>query len=220
MTAMNTRDAYSMVLEHHPQLIHINGKTCTGKSTFASGLTADCNYRVIELDQIVSTNIIDVFGLQQTSGDVFRTVYKTADNDEWMDIFVSTVRTQIQNLRKQDNKVIVDGALANPKVIRAIFDDYPETMYLYFHPEEGSALYRQYLKDRFMNATARHRNGLPNAFWDCIDKPAFARFCQDRILTPQLREQITQYANRSSQDSVSRLKLLQESIPSFLIVRV
>ncbi len=217
---MTTNEAYEQVYSEQPPLLYLSGKTCTGKTTFSDRLRASCGYEVVELDEVVVDAIVKPFGLQSSQGDVFVSVYKAADNAEWIDIFATEAQKRIKSVLAQNKKVIVDGAIANPKVIQRIFDGLPNTIFIYFHPLGSSADYRHNLTKRFNSTTARDHNGLPKAFWKCIDQGSFARFCKDKIITPQLEENIANYARLSSQESIKRLEALHRSFSHIIVVDV
>lgn len=217
---MTTGEAYESAAAHKPSVIYLTGKTCTGKTTFAGRLRASVGYEVVRLDDIVHDAIIVPLNLQKIEGDVFVSVYKTADNPEWRELFVAKVREHIQNLLAQGKKIIVDGAIANVTVVHDIFQDLPDTVCIYFHPGKSSPTYVRNLTNRFMGTTAQHRNGLPNAFWKLVDPEAFAQFCKDKIMTPPLERTIATYAEHSHQESKKRLVAFQQTFPSLWVVEV
>jgi guanylate kinase len=217
---MSIDELYDLIKAKQPPILYLTGKTCTGKSTFSSRLHAASGYVIIELDSVVNEAVIKHLSLQDIEGDVFVSVYKTADHPEWTDAFVMAARQRIQALLAQGKKVIVDGAIANPGVIRCVFDGLPDRLFIYFHPQAASSDYRRNLTSRFMGTGAHDRNGLPNAFWECIDKALFARFCQDRVLTSRLVQGIADYAQHSAIESATRLESLQAAFPAITIVKV
>jgi len=217
---MTTDEMYQYAYNKEPQLLYVSGKTCTGKTNFSKRLSASSGYRVIELDKVVLEAIVNPFDLQGSQGDVFLSVYKTADNAGWIDIFVTEAQKRIKDLLMRSKKVIIDGAVANPTIMQKIFDGLPEVLCIYFHPLEASPNYQRNLTNRFKDTTAQNENGLPKAFWECINKESFARFCSDRSITPELEQGIRLYAQRSSQESVVRLGTLQKSFPHIMVVEV
>lgn len=217
---MTTDEAYDSILATQPHILYLTGKTCTGKTTFSDRLRQALGYQVVELDEVVREAVVGPFNLKKVEGDVFNSVYKYADNPEWVDLFVAKARGHIQELLTQGTKVIVDGAIGNVGVVHSIFDGMPDTTFLYFHPGKNSPAYTRNLTARFMGTTPRDRNGLPNTFWGYIDREAFAQFCKDKNLTSQLRHGIASYAEYSHQQSVERMLALRQEFPSLQVIDI
>lgn len=220
MARMTTAEAYKQVYSQQPPVVYLTGKTCTGKTTFSNQLRSSCDYDVIELDEVVYDAVITPFDLESRQGEVFVSVYKTMDNPQWLELFVTATQTRIRDLLAQNKNIIVDGAIAKSEIIRNVFDDLPDVTIVYFHPGKSSATYVRNLTSRFKDTTAHNRNGLPDAFWRYIDKGSFARFCQDRVITPQLEHSISAYAEHSWQESAKRLEVMQKDLPSIMVVEV
>jgi hypothetical protein len=220
MAYMTTDEAYRQMHSLQPSLIYLSGKTCTGKTTFSDKLKVACNYDVIELDTVVNDAVIKPLDLHDAEGDVFVSVYKTADNAAWIDPFVIEAQRRIRSLLGQHKKVIVDGAIANPAIIHRIFDSLDDLTFMYFHPSAGSENYVRNITNRFKTTTTNHRNGLPNAFWGCIGQDAFADFCKNGAMTPPLVTGIHRYAELSSDESMKRLKVMQENFSGIRVVTI
>lgn len=213
-------EIYELARRKQPRILCLTGKTSTGKSTLSDRLAAACKYEVVKLDKIVGDTIVDPFGLQSSRGDVFVSVYKTADRTDWIKLFTLETQKRIRTLLGQGKKVIIDGAIANPVVVRSIFDGLPDVLLVYMHPTLTSAAYRRNLTNRFLGTTAQNPNSLPKAFWEHIDQDCFQQFCQNRIMSAPLEKGIDQYAAHSSQESAKRLQILQEYFPDIIVVNV
>lgn len=68
---MTTAEALDELTCSHPPVLHLNGKTSTGKSTFAAVLQERLGYAIIDLDQIMYDDVISRFHLEDQAGDVF-----------------------------------------------------------------------------------------------------------------------------------------------------
>lgn len=217
---MTINETYQQVCNTQPPLLYLSGKTCTGKTTFSDRLKVACAYEVINLDDVVNDSIVKPLGLQDSQGDVFVSAYKTADNALWIDIFVQEAQSRIKGLLTQHKKVIIDGAIANPEVITRLFDGLPDVLFVYFHPGTSSRDYLRNLTSRFKDTTADNPNGLPNNFWSCVDQDQFMRFCQDKVITAELKQSIARYAQQSSESSIKRLETFHKDFPDIIVVSV
>ena len=220
MASVTSNELYHQVRDTQPPILYLTGKTCTGKTTFSDRLRVDCGYEVINLDDVVNDSIVKPQSLQASQGDVFVSVYKTADNAEWIDTFANAAQKRIKDLLARDKKVIVDGAIANPRVIQRILDNLPAALFVYFHPIPSSADYLRNLTNRFMGTTADNQNGLPLNFWNCINQDLFAGFCHDRVITTELEQGIARYAQQSAESSIERLETLRKDFPKIAVVEV
>jgi guanylate kinase len=194
---------YKHISETMPNAIYLTGKTCTGKSTFTKYLVDKLHYEHIELDKVVRQQIIYKLNLKD-EGSVFQEVYKYRNEMEWITLFVQSVKQILNAKEKEGKKVVIEGALANTKTLKEIFDDLDSFLFVYFHPYELEN-YTSYLTMRFLTSNETNEASLPKSFWSLIDQNNFKKFCKTREISNELKESINKYAQRSKVNSEKRL---------------
>lgn len=214
---MNIQDAYEYITKNRPQTVHISGKTSTGKSTFANNLKNSLGYEIIELDQIVRSEIVNN-NTALDEGTIFSEVYKNRNRQDWIDQFTTTTREKINQLRSAEINSIIDGAIANPQTLKEVLQD-TESVIIYLHPENLDNYIRN-LTSRFLTATATYNAGLPSKFWDKISDDDFRSFLQNGQLHPAIGHAIELYAKDSKTESEKRLNTFQENFNNILIVTI
>lgn len=216
---MTIEDAYRQITARPAAIVYLTGKTCTGKTTFANRLAQGFGYEIIQLDHVVHDAVIQPLGLKDR-GSTFVSVYKTADQPEWVQRFVDEAQRRINALLARRKKIAIDGAVPNLDVARQLLHGLPHVQTVFFHATPNSATYIRNLTARFIDATLENGNGLPKNFWQYIDTAAFHQFCQDKLLTPALQTSIHAYATYSTQNSAERLQECQRAFPHLLIAEI
>lgn len=207
-----------MLSRSQPRLIHISGKTCTGKSTLAERLRQDFDYHVVSLDQVVNDAVIEPLALQDR-GSVFVEVYRNRDVLEWIELFVAAVQKHVRTLLNDERSVVVDGAVANMTTLAELFDPFDRYLFVYLHPMDDDR-YRSNIRSRFELATSDYASGLPRRFWQMVDDGEFAAFCETRVLTAGLIDSIRRYAHSSRLESERRLMALRAAFDNVVEVNV
>lgn len=215
---MNIEQAHDYLRRHRPEIIHLSGKTSTGKSTFASQLSKEFGYEIIELDQLVHTAVINRYNLTD-EGQAFVEVYKNQDRLELIDSFVTAAKEKVAILEAEGHPVIIDGAVANPHTLKRLLGELSNSVIVYLHPLNLDN-YRRNLLSRFATATADSNAGLPAQFWKMIDKVEFGRFCKSGIVTSGIQDAVAQYALDSQSESVKRLKIFRHTFDNILVVDI
>lgn len=218
MSVMQLEDLYRKLQNEKPQLIHFSGKTCTGKSTFANRLKDELGYKIVELDSVVLESVIKPLELTD-EGNVFVEVYRNDQKQEWIEPFVQATRETLSMNNKRGQPIVVDGAVANVNTLAAIFNDYPDFQFVYFHPYNLD-IYSRNLTSRFMLATKDFSSGLPKRFWALVNDESFSDFCGTRILTDDLKNSIHQYAVSSREESEKRLASFRERLNDVIVINV
>lgn len=214
---MTVDQAKDYIIQHKPLIIHVSGKTSTGKSTFARTLGVELGYSVIELDAVMHEAVIDPRSLDPA--EVFVKVYRERDKMEWVRPFVERARQKIKCELKAGNHVIFDGAIANIDTLRDVLNGFDSAEIVYFHPLHLQ-VYESYLTQRFMLTRSDFRAGLPEKFWNCIAQSDFNQFYKDRKLTDRLKSSIAAYAKASQTESKARLKTIQDVFKNVLVVNI
>lgn len=218
MTPMNIEQAHDYIQEHRPEVIHLSGKTSTGKSTFANQLGEEFGYKIIELDQVVRAAVIDRYNLED-EGQAFVEVYKNRDRADLIDSFIAATKEKVMAIEAGGHPVIIDGAIANPQTLKELFTELASSTIVYLHPSSLDN-YRRNLTNRFKTATMHSKAGLPVKFWEMVDQAEFSKFCESGNVTPGLQRAIVQYAAESQSQSTERLQMLRASFNNILVVDI
>jgi adenylate kinase family enzyme len=217
MKRMNIQQAYEYIKEHRPEVVHLSGKTSTGKTTFAHRLSQDFDYEIIELDQIVHSAVIAKHHLND-EGQIFVEVYKNRDRTDLIDSFIRATEEKIALAKASGHPAIIDGAVANPQTLKELLGEV-DSIIVYLHPASLSNYCRN-LINRFKTATPDNNAGLPAKFWALIDPAEFAKFCKNGRISSGLQRTIEQYAVESQAESLKRLQSLKDNFTNILIVDV
>ncbi|MBL8159011.1 AAA family ATPase [Candidatus Saccharibacteria bacterium] len=215
---MTIDEAYHLVQQKRPQLIHISGKTCTGKSTFASKLAEASGYEIIELDQVVNEHVIKPMGIRDHKT-AFVEIYKDDTNRKLIDAFLTATRKLIEAKHTTGQPLIIDGAVANTTTLQALFAGYTDFLFLYFHPVHLDA-YERNITSRFIQTTEDYHAGLPKRLWELVDKAEFISFCSSRELSPALESSIRQYATSSAAESKKRLTSFEAAFSDIVVAEL
>lgn len=214
---MTPDELYAQIYVEKPEVIHVSGKTCVGKSTFANKLHDHLGYEIIELDEIVFNVVIAPQNLDEKI--TFVEVYKNNQRRDLIDPFVYATKQLIAAKATENQPIVIDGAVANTGTLAEIFSDTPGFTFAYFHPKSLAA-YQRNLTSRFMLTTKDFSAGLPKRFWDLIDNKAFEQFCKDKNMTPLLESSTRRYAESSQKESEKRLVAFQEKFASVITVNI
>jgi tRNA A37 threonylcarbamoyladenosine biosynthesis protein TsaE len=144
---MRIDDIYSKVATEKPQIIYLTGKTCTGKSTFSRQLSEDIRYKIIELDEVVLSDLVAKQGLETSP--TFEVVYKENPGTPFVDAFIGAVQQKVEDALLSHELLVIEGAVGNAQTLAALFKDSPEFSFIYFHPENLD-IYIRNLTSRFM----------------------------------------------------------------------
>jgi hypothetical protein len=215
---MSTEEAYHLLLSLQPPTLYLSGKTSTGKSTFAKSLHNDLGYKVIQLDQLVHDSVIKPLGLTDR-GQVFVEVYKHRTKTDWIERFVEGTRQAVTQDLAAGQRLVLEGAVANPFTLTQILQAMPGGLFFYFHPK-NLKVYERNLTSRFMETTKDHEAGLPARFWKLVDPAVFSQFCKDRQLTPTLAQAIHTYAQSSQAESKARLAAFRNQFDNIHVIEI
>lgn len=213
---MTFDQALKKLSEENPDILYLNGKTSTGKSTFAQMLQQARDYRIIKLDEIVIEEVIRPLRLPG-EGEAFEEIYKKRDRTDWIELFITAVEQEVAHTLQHGHKVILDGAVAHPLTLRDMLKSLPSVTFLYFHPA-NLAHYERNLTERFLTTSKTYNGGLPLRFWRLVDADSFAAFCETRIITDDITQAIKAYATSSQEESIRRLADLRHYFNDIQIV--
>jgi adenylate kinase family enzyme len=213
---MTIDEIYQDIAQQMPPVIHLNGKTSTGKSTFGRKLHDELGYQVIELEaillEIVKKNELD----EQTT---FRKVLYDAGELEAKTLYFDATDRIIAGVLSNNRPVVIKGAIANAETLQRILRPTPKLLFLYFHPT-STEVYIRNLTKRFMESNEESYGGLPLKFWQLIDDVEFKTFCKTQKLTENLNASIKQYALNSQRESLIRLKGFRQKFENIIVVEI
>ena len=215
---MTFDEALAYSLEHKPKSIYLGGKTSTGKSTFAHRLKDSLDYHILDLDQIVFHEVVKARDLPD-GGSVFVHVYKLRERLDWIHDFILAAQARIELATQQGEKLILEGAVANPETLLELLAMVPGVTFFYFHPRNLD-VYERNLTNRFMLTKKNSNAGLPQQFWQLVNNRDFEQFCTDHVLTDGLKQNIHQYALVSQQDSEKRLSEQSKTISGIILINI
>jgi hypothetical protein len=211
---MTPEEAREYVLKRQVQLVYVSGKTCSGKTTFASGLEKE-GYARIELDEIVMDSVVHAFHVEAGVG--FLTAYRGEGPEEQTRAFIVAAQKYVSDALEK-GRVVVEGAIATAQIFNGVFGSVgvvPEV--LYFHPKNISEYSRRII-DRFISAGGTRRSGLPKDFWETISMDDVSLFQKTGILGEKFVQDVHAYAISSQKKSEQRLQHLQEYVPELQVV--
>jgi gluconate kinase len=215
--ALTIEEAYATIAQQQPRLLYVAGKTSTGKSTFAQRLRDALGYAIIELDDVVKQDIIPAFDLTD-EGTAFVELYKERHNPELTAAFEAAAKARIDG-QLATTPVVVEGALAHPDGLKALFRHHPDFTFLYFHPKQLH-VYERNLTSRFMTVHQGYLAGLPIGFWEIMGKDTFEEFCRTHELSSAAKHAIHKYACASQAVSSKRLHRFATSFPEIIEVDI
>lgn len=214
---MKAKEALEQILKEESKLVYVSGKTCTGKSTFASRLQG-IGYGLIELDKIVRRAVIEKWGLDD-EGEVFSEVFKRREKMEWVEAFVREAREEIEKKMSEQGRVVVEGAVANETTLREVLSGWGKVQFYYFHPIDLK-LYASFIKARFKESDKNYRGNLPDKFWSRVEDGDFKVFCEKGELVDGLKKAIEDYVEYSRGSSEKRLDRLKDSFKDIQVVEI
>ena len=214
---MNKEGVYENIKKEKPRIIYIGGKTCTGKTTFAKRIQA-LGYSEIELDNIVTTSVIEPFDVQPPAKG-YIVAFRGIGPTEQVDAFISGVRQEVSR-KIQTAPVIVEGAIASSRILKDIFTGaIADVYFVYFHPVDFNA-YCERIQTRFVTGVPNDSAGLPPQFWELVDAADLEQFKRTLVLSVRLEESIAEYAVLSMKESETRLAHFREDFTNIYVVEV
>ncbi len=173
---------------------------------------------MIEMDTVATEAVIKPLGLPR-SGQIHVELYKNRDKLEWINMLVTAVQQHVRHFLTDNRPVVFDGTIPNVLTIQQLLAGLPDPEIIYFHPSSPEN-YIQYLTQRFLTTDENNGGGLPLTFWKLIDDQEFHTFCQNRIVTPGIRQSIAAYADYSIQSSNERLAELNRHFKDIITVEI
>jgi adenylate kinase family enzyme len=214
---MNIEDTLKYIAQNQPKTIHISGKTSTGKSTLAKELRDLFKYEIVELDQIVISEIVK-HNSSIEEGLIFAEVYKNRNRLDWIEQFVSSATERLNELHSAKINTIIEGAIGNPQTLREVLGD-SSAIIIYLHPKNLQTYVRN-LTSRFLTATHENNAGLPSKFWNKVPSDDFKFFLKDKKLSPPIKNAIEAYAKESQIESAKRLRTFQNHFDNIAVVNI
>ncbi len=215
---MTVDEAFARIKKHRPEVVFVNGKTSTGKTTFAIRLKSELEYGLIEMDEVARRAVIRPLGLPD-DGSVHVELYKLRNHLDWISIFLSALQKQARESLANGHPVVFDGAMPNIATMRQLFSGLPKPEIIFFHPLNLSR-YETFITKRFELTHEKSNSGLPPSFWRMIDETAFREYCRTHILSPYLKQTINNYAKYSLASSDERLLILENNFKNVLVVEI
>src|SRR5262249_10529764 len=130
---MTVGEAFTHVNHIRPKVIFLNGRTSTGKTTFANRLGKEFGYEVIEMDDVARQDVIIPLGLPD-NGSVHVEMYKLRNRLDWIKMLVDSLQSRIHASLTKDRPVVIDGAMPNVTTIKELFEGLPHPEIMFFHP--------------------------------------------------------------------------------------
>jgi gluconate kinase len=215
---MNLTEAYDYIAKNRPPAIHLGGKTSTGKSTFAKELCQQLGYKLIDLDSLVRSEVMEHFGLEN-EGNVFIEVYKNRTHVDWIEQLTTCVNAKLAEFIAAGQPVVMDGPVANPQTLQELLVPASDALLIYIHPKNLD-IYERNLTSRFMLSGENNLAGLPAKFWQKIDTHEYGLFLKTRKISPSLAAAIKAYALESQISSTERLDSMRQAFDRVLVVEI
>lgn len=213
---MNQTEIASKITEEKPQVVHVSGKTCTGKTTFASALEEQ-GYLKIELDKIVTDSVVVPFNV--LSGDAFLAAYRDEGPSEQTEAFIVAARKEIST-KMTTSPLVIEGSIAKTRILKEVFKGHVEDfVFIYFHPVNIET-YIERIRARFVAGARKKTAGLPKHFWAHVQEADFKEFLDMDILNEGIENSIRNFASASMQESNERLNHLKTGFPDICVVEV
>ena len=215
---MTVDEAFERIRNSRPKVVFVNGKTATGKTTFAKRLRSELEYKLIEMDTVARYDVITPLGLPD-NGEVFKELYKYRNHLDWIALLIQKLQLQVQSAIVDGYPVVFEGAMPNIISMKELFSGLPHPEILFFYPA-NLKMYEQYVTQRFTQSNENYNALLPPSFWDMVDVAEFKKFCQTRELTPELLETISRYARYGLNSSNERLAELRQNFDDVIVVEI
>lgn len=190
----------------------MSGKTCTGKTTFASVLE-QYGYTKIELDKIVMTAL--VLPYQILPSEAFVSAYRGEGLIEHTKTFIKAVKEKLES--SPSRYLVVEGAIAKADILQSVFAGLEEFMFVYFHPVNVTT-YIDRIKSRYINGAHNNTIGLPNDFWSLVNERDVLEFSTTGFMNKGLEDSIKSFAKKSMAESNLRLAHFKVRFPTMSIV--
>ncbi|HSW79617.1 MAG TPA: AAA family ATPase [Candidatus Saccharimonadales bacterium] len=215
---MTVDEAFEHIKKNRPQIIFINGKTATGKTTFAKKLKAELGYFLIEMDTVARQEVIIPLGLPD-NGTTFKEIYRYRNHLDWIDLNIRKLQEFAKKAFSEGHPVVFDGAMPNTTTMNQLFAGLPNPEILFFHPSNLKK-YEQYVTQRFILSDENNNAQLPTSFWEMMDDDEFKKFCQTREITPTLKKIIEDYCIYGLKSSTNRLAELEQNFNTIVLVEI
>lgn len=182
-----------------PPVIFLTSKSGTGKS-YISNKLKDLGYVILELDVIVRK-----LGKKHNLGkgphynDAFLTIYKGKASEKVKKDFIKRIR----NFIKKHKKVVVEGAISSPPLIKEVFDGLDHEIY-FLYPS-STQRYVDRLIMRYDTDIKKGTRTLP--FWEEIGEPFKTRKELKSFMKKQAIEMIKSTKKRAKTFKDGKLKM-------------
>lgn len=211
-----TRDeAYALIERTKPPAVFVTGKTSTGKTAFAKRLHTTLEYQIVELDAIVLDTVVRAQPFANEA-DVFFQVYRGSERTDWIDAFVSGVRTKFSG-RGEGERLVIEGAVARNETLQQMFLGV-KFLFVYFHPAKLDT-YTSMLRERFAHEVRSGATGLPKGFWKAVSDDDVRYFSETDVMRKSLHDAIARYAQQSQQESIERLEYFRTQFDDIVVVQ-
>lgn len=204
------------ILNEYPPLIFLTGKTSSGKTYLSNRLVAK-GYQLVKLDDVIFEHVIARFGISDSN--VGFATYRGDAPQEWMNTFIEGSRQRILSELQKGN-VVVEGALANNDMIKAIFcEELDNFIFLFLLPTDVST-YAERITKRFIFETETGKTGLPKEFYQMVSKEDVKKYISDKQIDESLKEKILRFAQWSLEESERRLDYFKSGFTDIVVVEV
>jgi len=189
------------------QVVVLSGRTCTGKTTISKKIEKEKGFSVIEMDTFVGEHVLSVLGIGREGihSAIFKEVYSD-EQGEYKELFKKALFSFLKNIG--DDKYIFEGSLHDVSIIKeiqAIVSGGVKIVYL--HPENLDK-YTQRITKRFEQGICIQTSGLTGNFFNYVSERMIADFCENNVVTPEIKKQIVLFAEEVQEKSLERLEKL------------
>lgn len=209
-------ELYKVIASEKPQVIYLSGKTSTGKSTFARMLQKHLQYAIVELEAVL-LEVVNANGFDEQS--TFHKVLREDGPSSEKDLFFEATDKSIVHSLKDNDRVVIEGAVSNLDTLKRVLQVAPRFMFVYFHPTDID-IYIRNLTSRFLQSDKDVYSGLPLKFWQLVDEDEFDVFCRTRQISAGLEYAIKTYALESQSESKNRLHKFEQHFTKITVVEI
>ncbi len=215
---MTRQEFINTVKKELPQIVYLAGRTSTGKSTLARELSLEYGYSIIELDEIIKQKIIIPKNITDETS-VFTAVYRDQGMPEYVEMFILEARKAITTAL-QTSKVIIEGAIASPRILNEIFsNDLKTFLFGYLHPVNTSE-YAIRVLERLQMSKGTGNAGLPANFWNLVSESASDYFRKTSEINNDMKLAISAFVKHSQGLSQERLHTFSSSNKEIVVIEV